>query len=292
MKGLYEYTSAALALKDVLPADFEKTRCTTYEMLAQMRCDVYNDSEGKNPEFGCEKCKHRGYFMKLDADGFDVRVECECMRVARAAEIAEKSGMGALLSSKNFENYKTDDDWQKRALEDAKRYASKDTNTSLLVSGQNGSGKTHLCTAICAELIRRGYTCRYISWTNFLKSFTAARFKEEVYTRMLQDLREPQVLYIDDFLKTANKEKPSAQELRDAYEAINQRYYGGKRTIITCEWMSDELYALDSALGGRINEMTAESKIQIAFKEGRDYRLRKGKKNAVQRRSNKPEQHD
>lgn len=287
MKELSSFKSAAEALKDVLPADYQAGRIQTYDQLAQMRCDVYNDSEGKNKEFGCEKCKHRGYFMRLDEDGFDIKVECECLKMIHAAEKLEQFGIAPeKLRQYTFDSYEMHDDFCERALAESKKYAADNTTSWLFMSGQNGSGKTHLCISVCRELLVRGYDVQYLIWPDFEKRFVASRFKEEAYTNLLRMVREPQVLYIDDLLKTPMQNnthvQPSAQELRDTFEIINQRYYSGKRTIITTEWMSDELYRMDAALGGRIDEMSRNCKIQIEFKEGRDYRKKKGgRSNAV-----------
>lgn len=38
----------------------------------------YNQSEGNEKRFCCEKCKHRGYFASVQGDYFSL-VKCECL---------------------------------------------------------------------------------------------------------------------------------------------------------------------------------------------------------------------
>lgn len=266
------------AFHEMIPEEYQTGTTTKYNDLAALRCEVYNSTEGHLPGFRCDKCKNRGYFAAIDGDGNDVRRECECMKIRKADMLMANSGMQGLIERCSFENYMNIGEWSEKAKSEAIRYANSDESTWLLFSGQTGAGKTHLCTAICSTLMRRGYSVRYVLWSALFKRFEGARFSDEKHDRIIRELIEPDILYIDDFLKCPNGKnstaRPSDSALSYALDAINVRYNSRKRTIISTEFFSDRLMELDAALGGRISEMSANSKIQIAEDPTRNYRVR------------------
>ncbi|MEY8404622.1 hypothetical protein AALA54_15050 [Oscillospiraceae bacterium 44-34] len=68
----------------------------------------------------------------------------------------EKSGLGELLKRCTFGAYQTPIQWQKAAKKLAMDYSANPAGRWLVVSGCSGSGKTHLCTAVCGKLLKAG----------------------------------------------------------------------------------------------------------------------------------------
>ena len=92
-------------------------------------------------------------------------------------------------------------------------------------------------------------------------------------------MQDAESLYIDDFLKPLKGRDGSdgnatAADLRLAFDILNLRYLNRKPTIISSEWFSHEIGALDEAIAGRISEMCGPWKIDIARDAKRNLRMR------------------
>ena len=233
-----------------------------------------NNSEGDLTGYDCPECKNRGYFAKLDDDGHEVTVECKCMKIRRAKSRLEKSGLARTAEKSTFRTFETTEDWQKQVKYSAMNYANNNNNQWFYMAGQSGCGKTHICTAICIYLINQGHEVRYVLWRDLLHELESMRFKETGYSDKMQWLKSIEVLYIDDFLKSSGK-NPSDNEINFAYETINARYIARKVTIISSEFLKEEIYRIDSALAGRIFEMAGEFIVQISPDNNKNYRLRR-----------------
>jgi DNA replication protein DnaC len=69
------------------------------------------------------------------------------------------------------------------------------------------------------------------------------------------------------------KFKPSESDVKHTFELINMRLIRQDITIITSERSLSEIMGIDEALGSRIKQMCGEFTINIAKKDGRNYRL-------------------
>jgi DNA replication protein DnaC len=246
---------------------------SSYELYMQQKCEWYNETTGNLPYIDCPKCKNRGYIAKLNENLEEVHVRCECMKTRENIHTMKKSGLGGLLARCTFESYNAETEWQQRAKALAADYVKNGGKKWLYVSGQSGCGKTHLCTAVCGQLMNNGKTVVYTVWRNLLHELQGLQFKEELYRAKLTELRATDVLYIDDFLKSLDNSKIGL-ELNFAFEIINARYNADKPTIISTEIFTEDLIKLDTATAGRIIEKTAGYKIQIKKENDRNYRLR------------------
>jgi DNA replication protein DnaC len=227
--------------------------------LAQAKAAQYNRAEANkpiSPEYTCKKCKNKGYIMIAHEDGSTSIAECTCMAARKSLEILKKSGLENMVKKYKFSSYITNEEWQRKALEIARDYANNPDGRWLIASGEPGSGKTHLCTAVCRELMLKGVPVRYALWVDISKRLKACITDEPEYFRRINRLKTVKVLYLDDFLKTKNKAEPTAGDVNLAFEIINSRYNNNLATIISTEWFADELMEIDSALGSRIWELT------------------------------------
>ena len=238
--------------------------------FARMLEDSYNNMVGKLTDYDCPKCRNRGDFVHVQVNGNRSFTPCDCMELRRCIGRMKASGLGDALEWMTFDNFAAREDWQKGLLDVAKRYAENPRGW-LFLSGQPGCGKTHLCTAVCRELLRKGMTVRYLPWQDEMATL---RFRDgETREDRLRELKNVPVLYIDDFLKTT-AERPSAWETNTAYSLLNARYSARMPTILSCEYGLDALMAIDEALAGRIGQRSRNSCLHVRADVRRDYRLR------------------
>lgn len=247
--------------KLLIPAELKaKVRAGIGES-PQLSCEEYqaerarwlNDLAGDLPGKYCAKCKSRGYTTEVRGTAL-VRVECSCMAKRRSMERIRKSGLGDMLERYTFSTYQTPHRWQRDAVEMAQRYLRDLSGRWFVAAGAVGSGKTHLCTALCGELLNAGMEVRYMLWRDQGGRIKAAVNDSAEYARLLDPLKMVRVLYIDDFFKAGPK-GVSDGDIHLAFELLNSRYNDRKLvTILSTERTVDEILSIDEAVGSRIYE--------------------------------------
>jgi len=175
--------------------------------------------------------------------------ECECMAKRKSLRRIRNSGMMDMLERYSFDAYQTPDSTTTIIKMAAERYCDAEKGW-FYISGRSGSGKTHICTAICSRLIQKGKEVYYMKWRDESRLLKAIVNSDEIEQR-LKRLKEVPVLYIDDFFKGGHSE---ADE-RLAFEILNSRYNDSRlRTVISSELGIEQVLDIDEALGGRIRE--------------------------------------
>ena len=140
----------------------------------------------------------------------------------------------------------------------ARRYAENPKGWFYL-SGRPGTGKTHLCTALCGLLLDRGLEVRYMLWRDVSVRAKALVTDDEGYQDMIRPLKRVPVLYIDDLFKTGRGQSISDGDANFAWELINARYVNDNLlTIFSTELSINQLMSNDEALGSRIYERSRE----------------------------------
>ena len=168
----------------------------------------------------------------------------------RAIRRMDDSGLSEAVSKYSFNNYKTDDAETKNIKTKAKQFITH--GRCFLICGQSGSGKTHICTAICNELIKQGYNCKYFIWRRDAAELKSMVNSGSDYQKAINKLANIPILYLDDFLKGSI----SDADINLAYTIIDERYRNPNgKTIISTELPIDVIVGKDEALGGRIIEM-------------------------------------
>lgn len=156
--------------------------------------------------------------------------------------------MTDMLTRYTFENYEETEN-----TKEVKRLAMQYVNDEgwFYISGRSGSGKTHICTAICSEIIKSGIEVYYMSWRDESTNLKGSVMDSDYYSERVKKLKTVSVLYIDDFLKAGD----SDADIRLAFEILNARYNDRKlRTIISSEKDIASLFDRDEALASRIYE--------------------------------------
>jgi DNA replication protein DnaC len=217
----------------------------------------------------CSKCNNTGWIIYTDKDGYETAKQCECVKQRQSLARLERSGLSGLLEKYTFDRYKADYGFQKDLLTKAKNYLN-EKDKWFVVLGQSGSSKTHICTAICGELLKQGHEVRFMSWLTESVKLKQNVNNPEIYEPLMEDYKNCEILYIDDFFKNENL---SSADLRIANEIINYRCVANKRTILSSERLVKDLIEIDQAIIGRIIEMCEEYVTEIIGAE-KNYRLR------------------
>lgn len=231
-------------------------------------------------EYHCDKCNDLGGKYYRDENGYLIWQKCGCIKVKKALARFKMSGLGEMLKLYTFDKFKTEFDWQKDAYKKAIDFVNSE-NKWFVMSGQSGAGKSHLCTAIVRELLlkqEKGF--KFMQWIDESNRLKRNMMDNELYDRLMNELKEIEVLYIDDFFKSENNTKPTSADIKLANEILNYRYNVARIskerfiTIISTERTIGQLMEYDEALAGRIIEMTKPNNfIQLIGKE-KNYRLK------------------
>ncbi|MBQ7542571.1 MAG: ATP-binding protein [Clostridia bacterium] len=239
----------------------------------QKLCDMQNAMQGSLSDYDCPICKNKGCTYVLDGMVQLMR-PCSCMEIRAGIQRMKRSGMYEQLDKLTFEAYRVEEQWQKDLLNTAKRYADNHDKPAFFMGGQRGAGKTHLCTAICAALMKQGFAVRYFVWETDVKEILnrSGVSDREEREALVQPLLQSPVVYLDDFFR---KDSPSPAERSIAFDVINRRYIEGKITIISSERTMNALLNIDEAIASRIKEMCGNTYcLNIADDPRKNYRLR------------------
>ncbi|MDO4721398.1 MAG: ATP-binding protein [Peptostreptococcaceae bacterium] len=201
-----------------------------------------------------------------ERNGYEVAEICSCRQVEMAKTRIERSGISEEFRKKTFGNFE-----ESPATAEAKRicmaYVSDYEKNSLMLSGQVGSGKTHLAIAILNNLLKRGVPVIYLEYRSFMTRMKQSIMDRDYYARELERYQKIPVLLIDDLFKG----KITESDVQILYELINFRYFNKRSTIFTSEKDVNHLLDIDEAVGSRIYEMCRKYRIRMS---GDNYRLR------------------
>lgn len=220
--------------------------------------------------YTCAECSDTGY------SGGKI---CKCLRELFILENVKSSGIGKLIEKQSFDNfdlerYRSNEqnyERMKHNLETAKDFVrdfGKGPST-LLFTGETGTGKTHLTTAIAKALIEKGVEVLYDSAQNIVSAFEYDRFKnaygheEPKADRYLSS----ELLIVDDLgTEFINQFTVSA-----IYNLINTRQNKGLFTVISTNLAPSELAR---KYDDRIYSRLFGSEVEILVFVGDDNRLR------------------
>ena len=222
--------------------------------LEELKLEAANATTGKLGGLDCQICHNRGYTYFMQHSGELVTRECQCMPKRRNLLRIERSGLKDVLDGYTFERYQTPHDWQRKAKLTAMKYAVESNGQWFCALGAVGSGKSHLCTAICGKLLDAGFEVRYMLWRDDSRKIKAVVNDAEEYERLAEPLKTVQVLYIDDFFKSGEG-NITAGDINLAFEILNARYIRKNLvTIISSEHSLEKVLDIDEAIGSRIRE--------------------------------------
>lgn len=258
------------------------------EERAQRKADTYNATPGTLHEedgYHCGLCKNKGYIAYVGGpDSFGLPAEyikpCKCCKIRNAIRRLTRSGLHDVTKRYTFDGYQSNTPWRQAIKEKGLQYCQEDGGAWFFIGGQSGAGKTHICTAIAVQLIRQGQEVRYMVWRDEAPRIKGLVNEPDKYTALMKELKEVDVLYIDDLFKDGkDKEgqynRPSPADVKLAFEIINYRYNNAHLpTIISSDRTLMELIDIDEPLAGRIAEKSKPDYcINIRPDTGKNWRL-------------------
>lgn len=212
-----------------------------------------NNVEKFETKYDCEKCRDLGYVFVSNDQGGEIAIECECLQRKQSLQKLEKCGLSDAFKKRTFKTYITDTKYQFEAKAKAMQFCKefKESNSSLILCGKPGSGKTHLGVAVMLNLIEKNIGCKYEEYTSMIMTLKQSVLDEANFITEIDKYLNPRVVFIDDFLKG----KPSDADLKYIYRVVNTRYLKGKPMIISTEMRMEDIIQWDEAIGSRIMEM-------------------------------------
>ena len=249
------------------------------------KVEDYNASTGDLNEkdgYDCPTCKNRGDMMIIETkDGWPRPrvVDCKCKAMRYTIARMKRSGLQNIITDCTFDKYEEIEPWHKEIKKRAMEYAENPSGW-FFMGGQSGAGKSHLCTAICRAALLRGDRVQYMLWVDDSAQLKSIVNEGSDYAREVDKYKKSPVLYIDDLFKVQNdngqnRQRPTAADVRLAFEIINFRVVSKLPTIISSEFTLMELVDIDQAVAGRIAEMAGFNAINITPDISKNYRLRK-----------------
>ncbi len=244
---------------------------------AKMKVDSVNAVPGDLTGADCPQCRNRGSYAVLTDDGRILHRECGCMTQRRCVWKMESSGLKDVMRCYTFAKFKADKPWQEKAKATAMDYCA-DPQGWFAACGQSGSGKSHLCTAICRQLLLSGHEVVYMPWQSDSAALKAQRLDSDRREELLGRLKKAEYLYIDDLFKTPYSPNgyvsPTNADVMLAFEILNHRYLAKMPTLISTELSPQELAGVDEAVAGRILELAGSHILHITRDPGKNFRLK------------------
>lgn len=243
---------------------------------------VNQNTHSSKTEYQCSKCLDSGWLDFYDDDGNRFARKCECRLAREAEERLQASGLADAVAMQTFDSFKTDTAIQEHIKRVAQQYlvdlfddADPQRRPWLFVGGNPGSGKTHICTAVCGEILKHNVSVRYMQWIDDSKRLKYA-VNDESFADAVDEFVNPSVLYIDDLLKQKYAEHPvfTEADIKIAFTILNARYIRNKPTIISTEWdLVDQLLEADEGVFSRVYERCKAHMVNIPRDPVNNYRL-------------------
>ena len=250
------------------------------QALIQRTMQAHTPScESEKPQYKCEKCHDNGW-IEVDPVTRSVR-KCECQLAREAEERMKRSGLEQALQTQTFETFVQKTPLQQRVYKLGRDYVTAvlDRNNPrrpwLYIGGNPGSGKTHICTAICGELLKNNMGVRYMQWLDESRRLKAL-VNDDDFSDYVEDYINVQVLYIDDLMKQKYTARPTFTEadIKIAFTILNARYLQNKPTIRSSEWdLIEQLLAADEGVFSRVYERCKGYTLTIERNPANNYRL-------------------
>ena len=229
-------------------------RFKTYAELVAAREEAGLGTEIK--PYKCSKCQDTGWITVRRPDAQPTSIPCDCRSRTVFESSLRNSGIRSeLLERCTMERFETNTENAKHMKEMAEAFLKDGSAKGFGCFGRSGTGKTHLCVAVCIKLAQTGRTVKYMAYNAVMRKLLANKFNEEGFAEILDPLAECNVLYIDDLFKNASDYRfnhLSQEEKRIMFELIDRRYQNNAVTIISTEMLLSEIQKEDEALASRI----------------------------------------
>lgn len=222
----------------------------------QAKVDTVNSTPGSDDGTGvdCPLCMNRGYSLKLTEDGYLLSVPCKCEGQRKTVRWLKGQGLYDQAMEQTLDSYKTDSAFQSAMKQRVIAFLEGNGHPWLILCGQPGAGKTHLCVAAFYQMaIRYGLNGRLLLWLSDGRRMKAAAKDGDEHR--LNEFKNCELLYVDDFMKCKRGTDPSDADIRLAMDLLDHRCRKKLPTIISTELTLQEIRDLDEAIYRRIHQM-------------------------------------
>jgi DNA replication protein DnaC len=164
---------------------------------------------------------------------------CECRKLKNFSNLLAQSRIPARYQDCHFQNFKSQNDSQRRALRFAASLATSypSVKSGLLLVGTCGIGKTHLAVAILKSLAERGFSGLFYDFNVLLKEIRDSYNPNTLSSEgeILRRVFEAEILVLDEL----GASKPTDWVLDTVGQIINTRYSDKKLTIFTTNYLDE-----------------------------------------------------
>ena len=236
------------------------------------------------PTYDCEICRDELFISYKDEEGRLISKPCVCYARKQAEALLKKSGLADSVDRLTFDSFVTETPLQERMKSTAKEYLEEllvlrgnreKKKPWMYIGGNPGAGKTHICTAVCGELLKNNIPVRYMQWVTESKPLKYS-IDNENFDDLISEYVNVPVLYIDDLFKQKYTPRPrfTDADIRIAFSILNNRYLMDKPTIISSEWdLLDHLMEADEGVFSRVYERAKRYIVMIQRDIGNNYRI-------------------
>lgn len=249
---------------------------------------------------GCETCHGTGFSIVTREDGREYAERCSCSRSAQgggAADALSGSRIPPRYEHCTLASFEPGSASLAAALERAMAFCSgyphlaNDEGLGLLLSGDNGVGKTHLAVGVLRELVEtKGARGQFWDFHELIREIKSSYDPETKTTELqvLEPVVETDVLLLDDL---------GAWKMTDwmndtLFYILNSRYMAKRATLITTNYQDvtrEEALAADplrrreflvERIGQRLRSRLMEMCLVVRM-QGSDHRQAKQEANRV-----------
>lgn len=245
-------------------------------VIAQLMA-AHDQSTPSSTTYKCAKCNDTGW---VDM-GNNTVAKCACRLAREAEERLNRSGLAAALDAQTFDTFVAKTDTQKRMKALGQKYVRdlieypQNPLPWLYIGGNPGSGKTHICTAVCGELLKHNVAVRYMQWVDAARRLKAS-VNDDDFEDLVAEYVNVSVLYIDDLLKQKYTDNPvfTEADVKIAFTILNARYIMNKPTVISSEWdLVNQLLPADEGVFSRVYERSRAHRLTVERNARNNFRL-------------------
>lgn len=222
----------------------------------------------------CPTCGNKRFV--LDATGsLKPCPDCNVARRWRIQALAAFASRSKITQQQTFSNFRTSFNGQEnptlvKCLRAAEQFAMRpEEGRWLVIYGERGSGKSHLCAAVDNHLTQAGIPCLFITALDLLAALRQAielqsNTEQESFTGRMNVFKTATVLILDDL----GAEQPSPWSESVLFEILDYRYRNRLATMIATNVPPDEF---DPRIASRMQDTALCTVIENAAP---DYRRR------------------
>lgn len=221
----------------------------------------------------CPYCQNRRFV--LDAQGnLKPCLQCGVVQSRQVEAMRAFSSHAGVALQQTFFNFKTvfngqEDENLRDCLEAAQEFAEHPHRRWLVMWGERGNGKSHLCAAVANHLTNAGVPTLFLTMPDLLASLKQlldlqANTEQESYSARMTTIKRAPVLILDDL----GAESASAWSDAVLFEILDYRYRNRLPTMIVTNCALDEF---DPRITSRLQDTDF---VTVVENRAPDYRRR------------------